>query len=86
MLRIVFDLLAHVAQMNVHDARRMEEVRSASLPWLVVETGGEVRGYAYATPWRTRVGYRFSSEITVYLAAENHNTLVLVAAELGHVK
>lgn len=38
-------------------ARRMEEVRSASLPWLVAEDGGEVVGYAYATQWRTRSGY-----------------------------
>jgi phosphinothricin acetyltransferase len=49
-------------------ARRIEEVRSASLPWLVAEEGGHVVGYAYATPWRSRIGYRFSAEITVYLA------------------
>jgi L-amino acid N-acyltransferase YncA len=47
--------------------RRMEEVRSASLPWLVAELGGRVVGYAYGTRWRPRSGYRFSSEITVYL-------------------
>lgn len=49
-------------------ARRLEEVRSAALPWLVAEEGGEAAGYAYATPWRARTGYRFSVEITVYLA------------------
>lgn len=49
-------------------ARRMEEVRASSLPWLVAEEGGRVIGYAYATRWRTRTGYRFSAEVTVYLA------------------
>lgn len=48
-------------------ARRMEEVRSASLPWLAAEERGRIVGYAYATRWRTRSGYRFSAEITVYL-------------------
>jgi L-amino acid N-acyltransferase YncA len=51
-------------------ARRMEEVRSASLPWLVAEEDSGIVGYAYATPWRTRTGYRFSSEITIYLEPE----------------
>ena len=50
-------------------ARRIEEVRSASLPWLVAEEGLEVAGYAYATRWRGRSGYRFSAEVTVYLAS-----------------
>lgn len=49
-------------------ARRIEEVRSASLPWLVAEEGQTVAGYAYATRWRVRSGYRFSAEVTVYLA------------------
>lgn len=51
-------------------ARRLEEVRSASLPWLVAEDGGHVLGYAYATQWKARSGYRFSAEITVYLAPD----------------
>jgi len=49
-------------------ARRMREVQSASLPWLVAEEAGEVVGYAHATPWKTRSAYRFSVESTVYLA------------------
>ena len=50
-------------------AQRMEEVRSASLPWLVAEHGGRVVGYAYASKWKARSGYRFSTEISVYLDA-----------------
>lgn len=37
-------------------------------PWLVDEENGEVRGYAYASPWRPRASYRYSTESTIYLA------------------
>lgn len=49
-------------------ARRIRKIAAASLPWLIAERGGEVVGYAYASPWRERRAYRFSAEITVYLA------------------
>jgi L-amino acid N-acyltransferase YncA len=52
-------------------ARRIEDVWSASLPWLVAEESRRVVGYAYATKWRTRSPYRHSAEITVYLAPED---------------
>jgi phosphinothricin acetyltransferase len=48
-------------------ARRMDEVRAASLPWLVAERDGRVVGYAYATKWKGRCAYRYSVESTVYL-------------------
>ena len=48
--------------------RRMQTVWSAGLPWLVVEDHNDVAGYAYATKWKERVGYRFSVEATIYLA------------------
>lgn len=51
-------------------ARRMDDVRNASLPWLIAERSGTVVGYAYATPWRGRRGYRFSTEVTVYVATD----------------
>jgi L-amino acid N-acyltransferase YncA len=49
-------------------ARRLADVSAASLPWLVAEDDVEVIGYAYAAKWKTRSGYRFSVEVTVYLA------------------
>ena len=49
-------------------SHRVDEVRSAALPWLVAEEEGRVVGYAYARPWNPRSAYRFSAEITVYLA------------------
>ena len=50
--------------------RRIEEVHAASLPWLVAERAGATVGYAYANKWRTRAAYRFSTEVTVYLAPD----------------
>jgi L-amino acid N-acyltransferase YncA len=50
--------------------RRMESVWSGELPWLVAEVAGRVVGYAYATRWKERIGYRFSVETSVYLAAD----------------
>ena len=49
-------------------ARRIADVRTISLPWLVAEECNQVVGYAYATPWKTRSAYRFSVEVTVYVA------------------
>lgn len=50
-------------------ARRIHEVGSASLPWLIAERDAEIVGYAYATKWHPRSAYRFSAEITVYVDA-----------------
>jgi L-amino acid N-acyltransferase YncA len=51
-------------------SRRIEDIASASLPWLVAERDAIVVGYAYAAPWRTRRAYRLSTEITVYVAPD----------------
>ena len=48
-------------------ARRVEAVAAAQLPWLVLEEEGRLVGYACATPWKTRSGYRYSVESSVYL-------------------
>lgn len=37
-------------------------------PWLVSEYDGAITGYAYASPWKTRIGYRFTAETSIYLA------------------
>ncbi len=46
---------------------RLQDVQAALLPWLVAERAGEVVGYACATKWKERYGYRFSAEVSVYL-------------------
>jgi phosphinothricin acetyltransferase len=48
-------------------AQRISDVVQR-LPWLVWEEGGEVIGYAYATPWKVRAAYRNSVESSIYLA------------------
>jgi phosphinothricin acetyltransferase len=53
-------------------SRRIGEVHADALPWLVAERrDGLVVGYAYATRWRPRRGYRFSAEVTVYVHADH---------------
>lgn len=47
--------------------QRISQVLGGGLPYLVAELEGQVCGYAYATPWRVRSAYRFSTETTVYL-------------------
>jgi len=49
-------------------ARRVTAVQDRGLPWLVRTESGRIAGYAYAAPWKPRVGYRFTVEISVYLS------------------
>lgn len=47
---------------------RMQKVMQAGLPWYAAETpGGEVVGYAYASPFHPRSAYRFTLENSVYV-------------------
>ncbi|MFD1513308.1 arsinothricin resistance N-acetyltransferase ArsN1 family B [Halomarina rubra] len=41
-------------------------------PWLVAEVDGEVVGYAYAGPFRSRPAYRWAVECSVYVAPDAH--------------
>jgi phosphinothricin acetyltransferase len=47
-------------------ARRIAEVQAA-FPWLVAAEGARLLGYAFASPWKARSAYRFSTEVTVYV-------------------
>ncbi|MHC4942038.1 MAG: arsinothricin resistance N-acetyltransferase ArsN1 family B [Planctomycetota bacterium] len=47
-------------------ARRMEETLE-HLPWLVLEQGEDVLGYAYADPHRRRAAYQWCVESAVYV-------------------
>jgi phosphinothricin acetyltransferase len=48
-------------------ARRIEEQRDR-FPWLVYEVGGEVLGYAYASPHRAaRKAYQWCVETSIYI-------------------
>jgi L-amino acid N-acyltransferase YncA len=50
-------------------ARRREEVLRHGLPYLAAEQAGEVVGYCYAAPYRSRSAYRFTIEDSVYIEA-----------------
>ncbi len=49
-------------------ATEMAERIAASHAWLVAEEDGEVVGYAYAARFHPRAAYRWSTEISIYLA------------------
>ena len=49
---------------------RMQDVLASGKPWLVAALDGRVCGYAYASPWNTRSAYRYTVEVTLYIAAE----------------
>ena len=52
-------------------ASRMEAGLHA-YPWLVHESDGEVTGYAYGGVHRTRAAYRWTVEVTAYVAQDRH--------------
>ena len=51
------------------DWRRLrDDLAARGLPFLVCECDGNVAGYAYAAPWRSKPAYRHTVESTIYLA------------------
>ena len=52
--------------------RRMQAVLDGKFPYLVAEVDGAFAGYAYASSYRTRPGYRFTVENSVYVAPDMH--------------
>ena len=49
---------------------RRAKVLGQGLPWLVAELDGRVAGYAYASSYRDRSGYRYTIEDSVYVAPD----------------
>ncbi len=51
-----------------------ERMRSfqEKLPWLLCEIEGEIVGYGYASPHRTRAAYQWSVETSIYVAEGWH--------------
>ncbi len=49
-------------------AKRQAAILDAGYPYLVAEIDGAVAGYAYASAYRSRPGYRFACENSVYVA------------------
>jgi phosphinothricin acetyltransferase len=64
------------------------------LPWLVADEGATVVGFAYAARHRERAAYRWSADVSVYLAPDAtgrgvgralYERLLPVVASLGYV-
>jgi L-amino acid N-acyltransferase YncA len=49
---------------------RIDTITSGGYPFLVAERGRRVVGYAYASVYRPRIGYRHSVEDSLYIAPE----------------
>jgi len=50
------------------------------LPWVVCEQSGEILGYAYASPHRTRAAYQWSVDVSAYVHVHNRRSGVGHAA------
>lgn len=48
--------------------QRREKTLERGLPYMVAESDGEVIGYTYAGPFRTRSAYRYTIEDSIYVA------------------
>lgn len=55
-------------------ARRWSEVETSGLPWLVAEDSGDIGGYAYAAPYRSRPAYRHTVEDSIYVRVDRLGT------------
>ena len=51
-------------------AAKIAGVTDRGLPFLVAETHGEVSGYAYLAPYNERSAYRYTAEVSVYVAPD----------------
>ena len=51
-------------------ASRISNTLSDGYDWLVAEDEGQLIGYAYSSRWMARPAYRFTVEVSVYVAKE----------------
>jgi L-amino acid N-acyltransferase YncA len=49
---------------------KIETILSKNWPFVVVQDGAQVVGYAYATQFRDRPAYRFACENSIYVSAD----------------
>ena len=47
---------------------RIRKTQDAGFTWLVAEEQGELIGYAYTSSWKERAAYKYTVEVSVYLA------------------
>jgi L-amino acid N-acyltransferase YncA len=59
---------------SAEEMRRRIADTLAHLPWLVCDRDGEVLGYAYASPHRSRAAYQWSVDVSVYIHSEQRHS------------
>ena len=55
---------------TVNEMRQRIRQTLEHLPWVVCEHRGDIQGYAYASPHRTRAAYQWSVDVSVYVHAQ----------------
>ena len=79
---------------SVDELRRRITRTIPLLPWLVAESAGRIAGYAYASEHQTRQAYRWSVNVSIYLAEEHrghglgrrlYDELLTALRQLGYV-
>src|SRR5262249_41596064 len=63
---ISFETVAPSAEEMAQRIRNIIE----RFPWLVLDDDGRIAGYVYASPHRERAAYRWSVDVTAYVAGE----------------
>ncbi|HZE04956.1 MAG TPA: arsinothricin resistance N-acetyltransferase ArsN1 family B [Solirubrobacteraceae bacterium] len=53
---------------DAHELADRIRIIQRTHPWLVAEIDGEIAGYVYASRHRERAAYRWSADVTVYIA------------------
>ncbi|HZN87015.1 MAG TPA: GNAT family N-acetyltransferase [Burkholderiales bacterium] len=64
--------------------RRHREIAERGLPYLVAEERGEILGYGYCAPYRSRSAYRYALEDSIYIK-EGHLGKGIGARLLGEL-
>ncbi len=74
--------------------QRQATVLNHGLPYLVADLNGQIAGFCYATPYRSRPAYRYTIENSIYVSAQyqqqgiGHALLnaLIVTCEQGHYR
>lgn len=53
---------------DIQMSERIRKGRAEGYDWLIAKEGEEVLGYAYSGRWMARAAYRFTVEVSVYVA------------------
>jgi phosphinothricin acetyltransferase len=54
---------------SLDEMRHRIRLTLIQFPWLVYEAQGELHGFAYASPYRSRQAYKWSVEVSIYVDA-----------------